>query len=173
MLQFEELKQALREKEPELRELSDDLGLEQTREEIEKLEQQAAAPDFGMSGKHQKVLQRTAALKAKVEKYEKLQTLYDDTMTLIEMGDEAGDLSMIDEIKEELKKFTDDLETLRLTTLLTGEYDANNAILTFHAVRRRKLRTGPACCTVCTTAGRNATAIRSPHWITSTAKKPG
>ena len=51
----------------------------------------------------QKVLQRTAALKAKVEKYEKLQTLYDDTMTLIEMGDEAGDLSMIDEIKEELK----------------------------------------------------------------------
>ena len=48
MLQFEELRQTLREKEPDLRELSDDLGLEQTREEIEKLEQQAAAPGFGM-----------------------------------------------------------------------------------------------------------------------------
>ena len=134
MLQFEELRQTLREKEPDLRELSDDLGLEQTREEIEKLEQQAAAPGFwDVPENTQKVLQRTAALKAKVEKYERLKSQYEDAMTLIEMGDEAGDLDMLDEVKGEIDRFTEDLESLRLTTLLTGEYDANNAILTFHA----------------------------------------
>ena len=46
MLQFEEVKQALVDLEPELRELADALGLEKTKEEIEKLEQQAAAPGF-------------------------------------------------------------------------------------------------------------------------------
>ena len=48
MLQFEEVRQALTDLEPELRDLADALGLEKTKEEIEKLEQQAAAPGFGM-----------------------------------------------------------------------------------------------------------------------------
>lgn len=134
MLQFEEVKQALTDLEPELRDLADALGLEKTKEEIEKLEQQAAAPGFWDDLENtQKVLQRTSALKSKVEKYTRLQGQFDDAMALAEMGDEAEDLSVLPEAQEELEKFKESLEALRLTTLLTGEYDSKNAILTFHA----------------------------------------
>ena len=134
MLQFEEVKQALVDLEPELRELADALGLEKTREEIEKLEQQAAAPGFWDDLENtQKVLQRTSSLKAKVENYNKLCGHYDDAMALAEMGDEAEDLSVLPEAQEELENFKSQLEAMRLTTLLTGEYDSKNAILTFHA----------------------------------------
>ena len=134
MLQFEEIKQALTDLEPELRDLADALGLEKTKEEIEKLEQQAAAPGFWDDLENtQKVLQRTSALKGKVESYDKLCGQFDDTMALAEMGDEAEDLSILPEAQEELEKFKNSLEAMRLTTLLTGEYDSKNAILTFHA----------------------------------------
>ncbi len=134
MLQFEEVKQALVDLEPELRELADALGLEKTKEEIEKLEQQAAAPGFWDDLENtQKVLQRTSSLKAKVENYNKLCGHYDDAMALAEMGDEAEDLSVLPEAQEELENFKSQLEAMRLTTLLTGEYDSKNAILTFHA----------------------------------------
>ena len=134
MLQFEEVKQALVDLEPELRELADALGLEKTKEEIEKLEQQAAAPGFWDDLENtQKVLQRTSSLKAKVENYNKLCGHYDGAMALAEMGDEAEDLSVLPEAQEELENFKSQLEAMRLTTLLTGEYDSKNAILTFHA----------------------------------------
>lgn len=134
MLQFEEVKQALTDLEPELRDLADALGLEKTKEEIEKLEQQAAAPGFWDDLENtQKVLQRTSTLKSKVESYNKLCGQFDDTMALAEMGDEAEDLSILPEAQEELEKFKESLEAIRLTTLLTGEYDGKNAILTFHA----------------------------------------
>ena len=134
MLQFEEVKQALVDLEPELRELADALGLEKTKEEIEKLEQQAAAPGFWDDLENtQKVLQRTSPQKAKVENYNKLCGHYDDAMALAEMGDEAEDLSVLPEAQEELENFKSQLEAMRLTTLLTGEYDSKNAILTFHA----------------------------------------
>ena len=134
MLQFEEVKQALVDLEPELRELADALGLEKTKEEIEKLEQQAAAPGFWDDLENtQKVLQRTSSLKAKVENYNKLCGHYDDAMALAEMGDEAEDLSVLPEAQEELENFKSQMEAMRLTTLLTGEYDSKNAILTFHA----------------------------------------
>mgnify|MGYP001853170789 FL=1 len=134
MLQFEEVRQALTDLEPELRDLADALGLEKTKEEIEKLEQQAAAPGFWDDLENtQKVLQRTSALKSKVERYNKLCGQFDDTMALADMGDEAEDLSILPEAQEELESFKSNLEALRLTTLLTGEYDSKNAILTFHA----------------------------------------
>lgn len=134
MLQFEEVRQALTDLEPELRDLADALGLEKTKEEIEKLEQQAAAPGFWDDLENtQKVLQRTSSLKAKVENYNKLCGHYDDAMALAEMGDEAEDLSVLPEAQEELENFKSQLEAMRLTTLLTGEYDSKNAILTFHA----------------------------------------
>ena len=55
------------------------------------------------------------------------------TPWLWRMGDEAEDLSILPEAQEELEAFKSSLEAMRLTTLLTGEYDAKNAILTFHA----------------------------------------
>ena len=83
--------------------------------------------------KSQVILQRTSALKNKVESYNSLVSRYDDTIALIELADEAEDLSLLEEASAEVNSIKEDLEKQRLQTLLTGEYDARNAILTFHA----------------------------------------
>ena len=72
-------------------------------------------------------------LKDTVEQIENLFTQYDDIETLIEMGNEENDESMAEEIRSELDSFTEELETLRISTLLTGEYDKNGAILKLNA----------------------------------------
>ena len=65
--------------------------------------------------------------------YEKLRSAYDDTLTLIELAIEMDDESVYEEAKKGYDFVMADLETQKLSTLLTGEYDENNAILTFHA----------------------------------------
>ena len=72
-------------------------------------------------------------LKDTVEQIEHLSTQYEDIETLIEMGNEEDDESMAEEIRSELDSFTDELETLRISTLLTGESDTNGAILKLNA----------------------------------------
>ncbi len=134
MVQFEELKLAVLELEPEIKDLEDALGLKACKSEIEQLEYKAAEPGFWDDTENsQKVLQRTGLLKNKVENYDNLVGAYEDTLALIELGNEEEDLSLLDEAKEEYEKVKAELEAQRLSTLLTGEYDKNNAILTFHA----------------------------------------
>ncbi|MBQ2604371.1 MAG: peptide chain release factor 2 [Clostridia bacterium] len=134
MIQFEELKLAVEQLLPDIKDLADALGLKACESEIEQLEYKAAEPGFWDDPEEsQKILQRTGTLKNKVDNYNKLLTAYDDTLALIEMGDEEEDLSILDEAKSEYESLKSDLEAQRLSTLLTGEYDNNNAILTFHA----------------------------------------
>ncbi len=134
MLQFEELKRELEEQEKALEELGGALGLEKLREEVDMLEHKSAEPGFWDNMEQaQKVTQRMAALKGKDEAYQKLQARAGDCMALIEMGDEAEDLSLVEEAKGELESIKNEIASMRLSTLLTGEYDKNNAILTFHA----------------------------------------
>lgn len=134
MLQFEELKHRLEEQEAALKELGDALGLEKLREEVEMLEHKSAEPGFWDNMEQaQKVTQRMADLKGRDEKYLKLVSRCEDTMALIEIGDEEEDLSLLPEAQEELEAIESEIETMRLSTLLTGEYDGRNAILTFHA----------------------------------------
>lgn len=134
MLQFEELKLSLTNLEPDLKDLADALGLESMREEIAKLDEKASQPGFwDDAGASHKVLQRSASLKNKIAAYERLKSAYEDTLALIELGNEEGDLSLLPEAQEEVEKFKSEMEAQRLSTLLTGEYDSKNAILTFHA----------------------------------------
>jgi len=72
-------------------------------------------------------------LKDTVEKCDKLFTQYEDILTLIEMGYEEDDASMVPEIRAELDEFVNEFEELRIGTLLAGEYDKNNAILKLNA----------------------------------------
>ena len=65
--------------------------------------------------------------------YHKLQTQYEDILTLIEMGYEENDESLVAEIRGELDEFISELDELRISTLLSGEYDKNNAILKLNA----------------------------------------
>lgn len=134
MLQFEELRLELEALRPEIDDLRSAIGLDQMKSEIEQLENRAAEPGFWDDmDNSQKILQRTSNLKSKVEQYEKLDLRYEDTMALIELANEEEDLSLYDEAVSELEGIRSDLAKQRLATLLTGEYDKNNAILTFHA----------------------------------------
>lgn len=81
----------------------------------------------------QKVLQKTKQLKDKVEKYENLKATWEDTLVLIELANEENDESMLPEVKSAVTTLKDDLEKMTLETLLSGHYDKNNAIMSFHA----------------------------------------
>lgn len=83
--------------------------------------------------KSQAYMKELKNLKDTVEHYQTLSQAYEDIQTLLEMGYEEEDPAIVDEIEEELKKFINDLEELRLDTLLSDVYDKDNAILTLHA----------------------------------------
>ncbi|WP_369298303.1 peptide chain release factor 2 [uncultured Neglectibacter sp.] len=134
MLQFEELKHQMEEQGRVLDTLEASLGLEKLREEVDMLEHKSAEPGFWDNMEEaQKITQRMAALKGRDETFQKLRGKAEDAMALIELGDEAEDLSLLPEIQGELEEIRSQAETMRLSTLLTGEYDDHNAILTFHA----------------------------------------
>lgn len=134
MLQYEELRLSLLKCKEPIGELADALGLGKMKEEIAELEERAASDGFWNDlEKSQQIVQRTSMLKKKVEAYEGLVSDYEDTLALIEMADEEGDDSMVDECAESVQKVKDELDRQTLDTLLIGEYDSKNAILTFHA----------------------------------------
>ena len=83
--------------------------------------------------KSQKVLRQLKALKNKVGRYETLVTQYEDILTLIEMGTEEDDASIIGEVQELTDAFIAEYDNLKISTLLDGEYDRNNAIVTLHS----------------------------------------
>jgi peptide chain release factor 2 len=83
--------------------------------------------------KSQKVLQQLKGLKNKVSRYENLVTTYEDILTLIEIGTEEEDASVIPEVEQMAQEFKNEYEDLRISTLLDGEYDRNNAIVTLHS----------------------------------------
>ena len=134
MIEFEEYKGKLNGLKPTLDSLREALHLEAAEKEIEELEGQSARDGFWNDVENsQRVQKRLKQLKAKAENYEKLCSGWDDPMTLCEMAIEEDDDSMLPELQSEYAEFEKKLEETRLGTLLTGEYDANNAILTFHA----------------------------------------
>ncbi len=134
MLQFDEIRLELEGLEPELKDLSEALGLKAMANEAAELDMKASEPGFWDDAQRsQKVLQRSSYLKNKIAAYEKLQSTYEDALALVDLANEEGDLSLLPEAQEELAKVKSSLEEQRLSTLLTGEYDSKNAILTFHA----------------------------------------
>ena len=134
MLEFEQLNLRLVSNKEELTDLKDALGYDRLKREIEELEMKSSAPGFWDNPEEsQKIVQKTGKLKNTVELYDKSVTLYEDLEVLIQMGDEEGDLSLIPEIESSIEELENSLASQRLQTLLTGEYDRNNAILTFHA----------------------------------------
>ncbi len=134
MLEFEEYKVKLNNAKPGLEDLRGALKLESAQKEIEELEAASEREGFWNDvERSQKVQKRLKTLKNKVENFQKLCAAWDDMYTICEMAIEENDDSMLEELESEYKQFSERVEETRLGTLLTGEYDANNAILTFHA----------------------------------------
>ena len=134
MIEYEEYKTGLNNLKPQLQELYSAMKTEEARAEIERLEKESAQDGFWSDiERSQKVLQTIKKLKAKCETYDKLAAKWDDLYTLCTMAIEEEDLSVLPELAEEYEAFQKELETARLSTLLNGEYDGNNAILSLHA----------------------------------------
>ena len=134
MIQFEELRLRLLESEKPLKELAGALGLDKMNDEIKTLEEQTSETSFWDDVQNSnKVLQRISQLKNKVAAYDKLKTDFDDALVMIELSDEEEDLDLLPDCEESVKAVETELEKQTLATLLSGEYDAKNAILTFHA----------------------------------------
>ena len=134
MVLLDELKSELASYVPEIKELSDVLNIENSKIELEELRNKAAEPGFWDDLENsQKVLQKTKAIENKIASLESLSTELDDLITLVELSIEEGDESEAESISESLEDFKKKLENQKLATLLTGEYDDKNAIVTFHA----------------------------------------
>ncbi len=134
MLQFDEYKVKLNNLLPDLEELEQALNLETAERELDLLETESAADGFWDNlDNSQRVLQRIKQLRGKLDAQKKRRNQWDDLMTLCEIGNEEEDESLVPELEEEFQELTQSMEEARLQTLLTGEYDNNPAILTFHA----------------------------------------
>ena len=134
MIQFEELRLRLLESEKPLQELASSVGLSEMQQEVETLEAKTTDEAFwGDLAASQKVLQRISMLKGKIKAYNDLKTAFDDALVMIELSDEEGDLDLLDDCRESVEAVEKELEKQTLATLLSGEYDGLNAILTFHA----------------------------------------
>lgn len=85
-----------------------------------------------------------------VKEVRDLESSYEDINALIELTEEEEDREMIKEIQREIAKFEKEFEDLRIRTLLSGEYDSCNAIVTLHAEPEEQTAvTGQICCIVC------------------------
>ncbi|MDF2472277.1 MAG: peptide chain release factor 2 [Anaerocolumna sp.] len=98
------------------------------------LERIMEEPNFwDNADKAQSYVKELKNLKDIIDEYNSLKRNYEDIETLIEMAYEENDGSLVSEIEETLKTFVSDFDELRLSTLLSDEYDKYNAILTLHA----------------------------------------
>ena len=134
IIEYDSYKQKLGTIGPRLEKLAAALDLEGARREVDELEEKTGDPNFWNDvAASQKVLQRTKQLKNKLENHARLTSQWEDLTTLVEMAMEEDDASLLSEVQEGYDKLESALEEANLATLLTGEYDANNAILTLHA----------------------------------------
>ena len=131
---LEDLKPILNDLSEKLDQMRISLEIPAKEEKIAELEYKMSEPSFwDDAAAAQKLNQELAALKGGVDTYRDLMAKYEDAETLYEMGIEESDPSMEADIRAELTLIAEGLETLQLEVLLSGEYDANDAILTLHA----------------------------------------
>ena len=134
MITIDELKMQMGEHRQAVAELGDALAIDASEKRVAELEHKMTMPGFyddtEASGK---VFSEMSALKGKLERYAKLKTLCDDADTMVLLCEEENDPSLIPEAEESVNAVAKAVEELQLITLLSGQYDKNNAILTFHA----------------------------------------
>ena len=133
-IEFDAYKQKLNDCRGALDGLADSLNVEGLKNELERLHAMQEAPGFWDDPeKSQKIVVKIKQSENKLERYEKMLSLWDDLMTICEMAAEEDDDSMLDELKSGFVSLATDMEACRLETLLTGKYDKNNAMMSFQA----------------------------------------
>ena len=134
VIEYDEYKQKLQALEPTLGELEKALGIPKDRQELKDLQAETEQDGFWNNIEHsQKVSQQIKRLEHRIKKYDRLVSEWEDTVTLCEMAQEEDDASLLPEVTAGYDNLEKEISERRLAALLSGEYDANNAILTFHA----------------------------------------
>ena len=134
MVELDQFKVTLNSYRGPLQEVRDSLDLADKEQKIQELEREMEDGDFWNDPVvSQNKMKTLKSMKDDVATYEKLATQFDDIETLIEMGYEENDASLIPEIEEMLSEFVTTFDNIRIKTLLSGEYDGDNAILSLHA----------------------------------------
>ncbi|WP_195490678.1 peptide chain release factor 2 [Roseburia faecis] len=134
MVELDNFKSQLQSYKAPLQEVRDSLDLAGKEQRIQELEREMEAPDFWNDPEvSQNKMKEVKSLKDDVATYAALSAQYDDIETMIEMGYEENDPELIPEIDQMMKEFVQTYEDIRMKTLLSGEYDRNNAIVSLHA----------------------------------------
>ncbi|MDR2531642.1 MAG: peptide chain release factor 2 [Oscillospiraceae bacterium] len=134
MLEYDEIRAELLALNPEISELSEALGLKRLEKEISELDEQTMRPDFWNDAENaKKTGKKLGAMKNTRDAFLRLKGDYEDVLTMVELAEEEDDPSLLTEIKEAAEKVKAALLSQKLSTLLSGEYDGKNAILTLHA----------------------------------------
>ncbi len=134
MIQYDETRLAMEALEPQLEELRSALNLDGIKIKLDELEMKTTEPNFWDDAeKSGAILQQIGRYKQTIGDFEKLKADRDDVLTMIELAEEENDETMADEVNQLGASVKAAFEEQKLATLLTGEYDNSNAILSFHA----------------------------------------
>ena len=134
MITIDELKAKLGGMKTAVDDLRDALSIEASEKRLAELEHQMTMPGFyDDQARSQKVISEMGEVKNKLERFGKLSTQYEEAETLLLMIEEENDPSLAAEGEEAVNGVEKSIDELQLMTMLNGEYDHNNAILTFHA----------------------------------------
>ena len=134
MIELDQYKLTLNQYKDPLADLKKALELDRKQNLAAELEKQMESPDFWQDPENaQKISKEVNSLKESIKSYHKLETAMDDIDVMIEMAQEEEDEDMIPEIGGMLDQFIEDYENMRIQTLLSGDYDKDNAIVTLHA----------------------------------------
>ena len=134
MIQLDQMKLELQQYEAPMEEVRDSLDLDYKKQRIEELQRESEAPDFWMNAdKANQKMKQLKDLLTTVEDADGLVNSYEEIMMMIEMGNEEEDESVVEEVRADLDAFEAKIEEMRLATLLTGEYDDSNAIISLNA----------------------------------------
>ncbi len=134
MITIDELKMQMGNYEEQVAELGDALAIAPSEKRVAELENKMTMPGFyDDQEKSAEVFAEMSSLKGKLERYAKLKGLYEDAETMLLLCEEENDPDLIPEAEEAVQNVAKAVDELQLLTLLSGQYDKNNAILTFHA----------------------------------------
>ncbi|MBQ9420167.1 MAG: peptide chain release factor 2 [Lachnospiraceae bacterium] len=134
LIEFDNYKTELAQYKAPLDEIRASLDLEGKQQRIAEMERQMEEPTFWDDPeKSAKIMKDLNSLKSAVGRYNSLKSQYEDIETLIEMGREEDDEELAREAGEALHGFVEDIENMRTSLLLSGEYDANNATVALSA----------------------------------------
>jgi len=133
IIALEEAKYRLENFRANMEELGSALRIGELREKLAELDATTQNPEFWNDQENSgKILKEVKRLKDKIEEYDDLVAKLEDTVTLAELAIEENDESMVEEVETAEKEILEEEEKIRIEILLSGEYDKNNAIISFH-----------------------------------------